>query len=238
MAYQRTYRKRKAPQAPYRRRRDSKPNARISQNGVGGAANSMTPKPMPPAQEVKTYDVSLSGTANSISGFAHILNLAATPQSPIAGIRVGAASSQRIGRQIRVVGVVLRGVINSSNQVTTEGEPYTMDVIWDSQSNGVLAPTNIIYDVAGGAGSIVNLPNANYAKRFTFIKRLELNGRAGIPTAQSIVNCTIKTNRLVNFDSDTGLTNDVEKNNLLLTFASVDPTATFTGVVRFLYVDA
>lgn len=201
----------------------------------------MTPKPMPPAQEVKTYDVAVNGTAQSSSGFAHILTTVtspAVPQSPISGIRVGASFNARIGRQIRVVGIVVRGLINSSNQVTTEGEPYTMDVIWDSQANGVLAPTNVLYDVAGGPGAVINLPNANYAKRFTFIKRLEVTGRAGIPTAVSIVNCTIKTNRLVCFDSDTGLTNDVEKNNLLLTFASVDPTATFTGVVRFLYVDA
>lgn len=201
----------------------------------------MTPKPMPPPLEVKTYDIACNGTALSASGFSHILTTVpagGTQQSPIAGIQTGPNSNARIGRQIRVVGIVLRGLINSSNQVTTEGEPYTMDVIWDSQSNGVLAPTNVIYDVAGGPGAVINLPNANYAKRFTFIKRLEVTGRAGIPTAVSIVNCTIKTNRLVNFDASTGNTSDVEKNNLLLTFASVDPTATFTGVVRFLYVDA
>jgi len=204
----------------------------------------MTPKPMPPPQEVKTYDTPIVGTTAG-AGFVEILTQVSPPlaaQSPISGIVVGAGSNQRVGRQIRVVGIVLRGVIASLSAVATEGLPYTMDIIWDSQSNGALPTLASIYDFRGTAGgNIDNLPNPNFAKRFTFAKRIETTGRAGIPTAKTIVNCSIKTNRLVNFDNSAGVTQDVEKNNLLLTFASTATLAvpaTFTGVIRFLYVDA
>jgi len=235
--------KRKRPSRTYRSSKASQPRAKISNGGVGGAANSMIPRPMPPPQEVKTQDEALSyiGAAGT-PGFNFILStrtVGAAKQSPLSSILPGTGSNQRIGRQVRIVGIVVRGILNSATNVgaANEGDAWSMDVIWDKQPNGALPLTTEVYDNGPGP-SIVNLPNANFAKRFTFVKRVQVSGRAGIPTAQAIVDCTIKTNKLVSFDSSFGTTADIETNNLLFTVASTDPNPTFIGVVRMLYVDA
>jgi len=236
--------KRKRPSRTYRSYKASQPRAKISNGGVGGAANSMMPKPMPPPQEVKTQDEALSFNAAgaAVSGFNFVLStrtVGAAQQSPLSSIVPGTGPNQRIGRQIRVVGIVLRGVVNSATNIggVNEGDAWTMDMIWDKQPNQALPTIAQVYDTGPGL-SVVNLPNANFVKRFSFAKRIQTSGRAGIPTAQTIVDCTIKTNRLVSYVSNLATTLDLEVNNLLFTLASTDPNVQFTGVVRMLYVDA
>lgn len=230
---------------PYKRRRttknyaSSKPYARISNGGVGGAANQMVPKPMPPPQEVKTYDIDVAGTASG-TGFTLMSSAAGIGPCFMAGITPGANSNQRVGRQIRVVGTCLRGVFDSKTLVP-EGFASTIDIFWDKQANGV-APTSaalmpVVYDFGAGS-SIINLPNSNFVKRFSFVKRLQVSGRAGIPTALQLIDATIKMNKLVIYDSATASATSVEQNSLLLSIASVGAGSTFVGTLRIMFVDA
>jgi len=195
---------------------------------------------MPPPQEVKTYDVDFAGqTPNPaiwvLCSSANV-NIGA---SFVSGISPGTGSDGRIGRQIRVVGVVLRGVLIATVSGGVDGVCSCIDVIWDKQPNGAVPLVNSIYDPAGAASATMkSLPNANFSKRFTFAKRLQVSGRAGIPTAEQIIDATIKCNRLVSFDSVAQNAASVETNALWISFVTNRVNSTVSGTVRFLYVDA
>lgn len=230
-------------QRPYKRRRTTKtsrPYARISNGGVGGAAQQMVPRPMPPPQEVKTFDIDVNGTATG-SGFTPMGSANVSIGACfLAGITPGANPNQRVGRQIRVVGVCLRGVLSSQGSSAFDsGLASCIDMVWDKQANGIAVPTNItavVYDETAGS-SIINLPNANFVKRFSFIKRIQ-DSRATIPTARRIIDATIKTSRLVNYDAATANATSVEQNSLLLFIASLQAGSTFVGTLRIMFVDA
>jgi len=244
MAYPRRQYQNSKRKRNYRTSRSTKmsqPRAKISQNGVGGAANSMVPRPMPPPQEVKTFDIDFAGTMATtpiwvLCSSANV-NIGA---SFVSGIIPGSNQNNRIGRQIRVVGVVLRGLLTIQvGAAGSEGGVSTMDVIWDRQPNGAVPTINTIYDPAGAANAVLkNLPNADFSKRFTFAKRLQVSGRAGTPTASQIIDASIKCNRLVSYDSVAANAASVEQNSLLISYVATQAASSVSGVVRFLYVDA
>lgn len=225
-----------------------KPKAIISKGGVGGGANQMVPRAMPPPMEVKTYDIGISATTSAHEGTLppFISVLPSGNDSIVSGIIPGVSAFTRIGRQIRVVGIVFRAVITAdatdppvppAPPVYIDGTPTTLDLIWDKQANGAVPLLSQIYNLSA-ANNISVLPNADFAKRFDFIKRVQTSGRAGIPTALQLVDLSIKTNRLVNFDAAALGVGSVETNNLLLMFSSCAVGSSITGNIRILYVDA
>ena len=224
---------------PYKKKKSSKPYARISNGGVGGAAHEMVPRPMPPAQEVKTFNIDVNGVSPLNGGFTTMYSAAVNINACfLGGIVPGADPTQRIGRQIRVVGLVLRGIVACPNGTNPqEGVPYTIDMLWDKQPNGFIATPLTIYDQSPSA-SIINLPNANFVKRFSFVKRIQNTGRAGIPTARQIIDATIKTNKLVSYDNAAANANSVEQNSFLISWCSDVAASTFSGTLRIMYVDA
>lgn len=224
---------------PYKKKRSSKPYARISNGGVGGAAHEMVPRPMPPAQEVKTFNIDVNGVSPSGGGFTTMYSSATAINAAfLGGIIPGAGPTERIGRQIRVVGLVLRGFIVCPNAIyPNEGVPYTIDMLWDKQPNGFIATPLTIYDQSPSA-SIINLPNANFTKRFSFVKRIQMSGRAGIPTARQLIDATIRTNKLVSYDNAAANASSVEQNSFLISWCSDVVASTFSGVLRVMYVDA
>lgn len=227
---------------PYRKKRSS--SVKLSQGGVAGAANQMIPRQIAYPGEVKTFDTNLSGSLPASATLPWQLlwpnTTVITGQETILGqIVPGTSAFTRVGRQIRVVGIIIRGQMTTptGSSFPNEGAPSAMDVIWDKQPNGAHPTIPNIYN-ASVVNSMSSLPNADFAKRFTFVKRLQISGRAGIPTATQIYDFSIKTNKLVNYDGAESLASAVETNNLLVTFSSLAASTKFLGTIRILYVDA
>jgi len=201
-----------------------KPRATISQAGVGGAKAQMSAGLQLP-QEVKSVDTAIS-VAPATGDWSYASSAA------LANIRQGVLDNQRIGRKIRLVGILVRATVNTEGVAQGEGgQPYTVDLIQDTQCNGNVPGLTTVYQAAGRN----NLPNSNFQQRFRWLARREVQGQQ---TSASTVNITYKCNILVSFDADNGLVSDIEKNNILLSWCSVDPTPNMTGIIRFMYVDA
>lgn len=178
-----------------------------------------------PPQEIKNIDIAIN-TAPATGDWSYLQS------AGLANIRVGSAPNQRLGRKIRLVGILLRCVVNTSDVANPDtGLPYTIDLIQDTQTNSAVPGTNSVYSNA----TRFSMPNSNFSQRFKFLKRTEKGPQQ---TPFSLVSWSKKVNIVVYYDADNGLISDVEKNNVLLSFSSDDATPNVQGVLRFMYVDA
>ncbi len=208
-----------------------KPRFLLSQGGVPSARNAaLGTMSYPP--EVKYLDID---TGVVIGGNWQYLTTATCSL-----IGQGTGPSQRIGRQIRLVGVSYRFTVAS--ELSASPSAYCMDFIMDKQPSGAsTAPalfpnsttsTNAIY--AGTEN--FNLPNVLGQDRFQFMKRVE---RKSPNTRFNVESGLIKMNKLVTYDGSTLSISDLVSNNLLVTFSAViNSTTSVAGTVRLLYVDA
>lgn len=192
--------------------------------GVGGASQRLSAG-LPPPPEVKNRDIAISNTYAAVDVNAWKLISTDT----IFPIVQGVGTNNRIGRKIRVIGLVLRmhAIIGS----TSNPAPSTVDLVWDKSPNGALPTIGQIY----GGSSILALPNPDYAERFQFLKRIEINPPGNAVT--TCRNCTLKMNHTVVFDKNDTLITDLETGNLVVV-ASAKATGSFEGTLRVLYVDA
>lgn len=229
MRFNSTRYKRKATSAPYPRKK-----ARVvSQRPVPGAFARMTVG-IPRPQEVKVQEINVNHTG--VSGGWQFIG--STGYGLMGSIVQGTDFGNRIGRDIRVVGIVYRlSCISASGTAGSyDPLPYTVDMLWDSQSNGQIPNIANIYQTTVRTA----LTNPEFEDRYTFIKRCEVRDPQQRTTTLSGM---IKTNRLVSYVGS-GATPDplgvlsVLKNNFLITCSSADSTPTFVGTIRVLYVDA
>lgn len=203
--------------------------ALLSQASVPGAGAHIRAYARPTAPELKFFDINISTSVQN--EFWNIIsNLA------LASIVQGTGASQRLGRKIRVRGIVLRGKAEIANVPDTSVTarfpgPYTMDFLWDKQCNGAVPQVTDIYSTANAQG----LPNPLYDDRFKFIKRISRDD-PNSPFTQ--VNAKINCNQVITYDASTGNITDLSTVNLLVTMVTpFDSTPTFSGILRILYVD-
>ena len=205
---------------PYKRPKIGK--AIVSQGGVAGGVQRMTAG-LPPPPEIKTKDSIVNATTSGTGDWTVV-----SPATVFSSITQGAAPEQRVGRKIRVVGIVLRLDI-----LSTAVDPYTMDLLWDKQPNGAQALLTNIYT---GASS-EQLPNSNFTDRFQFVKRWKSDPSQSSTISQ--IDYSMKCNKVVSYDGNTGLIGDIEQNELLLTLCSSSiVNQVIQGIFRVLYVDA
>ena len=203
----------------------SQATAVTSRAGVPGAAARMTQGIQQP-QEIKTFDTVVTHIGNS-TDWSYVL------QSSLALIRLGAGSQQRNGRQLRLMGIDVRFIINTGNVTApTLGQPYSLHMIQDKQANGSTPSINQIYTSANR----YSLPDTKYLQRFKWLHSVERT--LGCTTANTMVTFNFPCNILISYDADTGLIGDIESNNILMLFSTDSPTNTLTGIVRYNYVDA
>lgn len=207
----------------------------LRQGGVNGAHAVMRPAPMPPPSEIKYYD--WTGTVvPATSGWYNINSVLVNPPAltvkGIQNIRVGAGPSDRIGRNIRIVGIVMRGIANTDVGLGTIYSPYTIDALWDNQCNGALATVAEIYTTPSGLSPANPLTD----KRFQFIKRVNALDRSH---ATTMFDYSVKCNKVIEYKSDTGDVKDLSSNNLIFTMcAPSDAAPQLDFYCRVLYVDA
>ena len=190
----------------------------------------MVPNILPPVQEVKYRDQA-SGVpvATASSGFT-IINGSILP-----AIVPGSGASNRIGRNIRVVGVVVRALINSEITVGTGAlySPVTMDLLWDNQCNGAVATVAQIYTTPING---TTLPNPLNDSRFKFVKRTQIK-QPQCPN--NIIDFTYNCNKVIEYSGDANDILSLSKCNLYLTLSTpADASATIDYTMRVLYVDA
>lgn len=187
---------------------------------------------LPPPPEIKNFDSTISIASDYADTKIQI-----SPDDILAGIVQGASPNQRVGRTIRVVGLVLRltcqAVADGANPPLSQ--PYTVDVLWDNQtSNATPAAPPDITEVYTGP-QMDALPNVNFSERFQFFKRF--NSPPARSEYVSIVNATLKCSKIVEYKASTAALSDLTKCNLLMYMVSPG-NFQVEGTVRVLYVDA
>ena len=157
--------------------------------------------------------------------------------SPFSGIVQGTGPSQRIGRKIRVIGIVVRLT------AVAAGTPLAFDLVVDKQCNGIAATAAQVYLTPADPSSF---PNPFEETRFQFMKRVQNNNYClTAPTAASsefVVSYTVKCNKTVEYNATTGAISDLTSDNLTLFACAMSTGGVLqkiaNGQIRVLYVDA
>ncbi len=210
--------------------------------GTGGVAGSGVVRVaagIPLAPEVKYTEGGFTtpgaGTAGAWTTMNNLL---------VSNITQGTSSNNRLGKNIRVIGVLYRMAIKygpSSVTAPSDPRPYTVDFIWDKKPTATSATIQEIYDsaAAGGAVDGTILPNPLQETRFTWQKRVE---RPAPNSDYSLVAGSFKCNKFVSYSANTGGLSDIEQNNMIVNFGhcALDATnrAAVSGRIRLLFVDA
>jgi hypothetical protein len=208
----------------------------LSQGGVPGASRMLARGYPASTHEIKYRDV---GVVTPTAGTAG--NWFVSMSNVIGAITNSVGSSNRIGRAVRIVGVVYRLEIVAALESTTsttpraaEAVPWCADFVWDKQTNSLVADIQDIYTAA----NVNSFPNPFNEHRFQFAKRLKNNS----PNQKaSRLDGSFKCNKLVTFSGNTGTVIDVETNNLLFLVGSSNTSPiplTVAGTIRVLFVDA
>jgi hypothetical protein len=206
-----------------KRAKSTRTSVNITQGGVPGA-NAYVPRSLyaaPP--ELKYFDINLStGTGTSWQILSN---------QSLCSIVQGTGASQRIGRKIRVKGVVFRGTSTLGVSTNNAWNPYTIDFIWDKQCNGASPVIGSIY--VNGAAQ--NLPNPENDERFVWQKRYAKND----PNSNfQLIDTSFKCNKLITYDGSTGSLTDLTSTNLLVTYVCpFDADPTLVAVLRILFID-
>ena len=183
-------------------------------------------------QEVKSCDITVSTLAPL--GWQYLIS------DTFADISNGFAGDQRVGRSIRVVGIVFRASVLSCFQFPDEAItplPYTIDFMWNHRST--IQPPDIteIY-LRPGDQYYKSLPNPALPL-LKFIKRVQREPKQNFTT----VNVNIACNKVITWASFPTFAPDTE---LYITCANQyssapDPSSFPLSIVsrlRVLYVDA
>jgi len=204
-------------------------NSVMSQGGVPGGGVVRLIKSIP-SVEVKSrlQSITIPGVAN--------LWTQIDPGDLLSGIIQGTAPSERIGRKIRVIGIIVRIPF----QVAVG--PWTIDLVRDKQCNGVAAGAAIVYSDQNWGSP----PNNLYEERFQFMKRSESTNfslePAGATDCIAAISYQKKCNFVVEYNGTTGGVTDLVSDNLMLWSNHSNPTSGLVpvakGFVRVLFVDA
>lgn len=205
----------------------------MSQGGVPGGGVVKLIKQIP-SVEVKYYDFPLI-TGTFATGWTDIsTNTAANPTSPFSAIFEGTTPTTRVGRKIRVIGLIVRAVCESS------GAPMSFDLVVDKQCNGATATAAQVYSTPADPASF---PNPLDETRFRFLKRIENKNVALAVNAigQYLVSFQVKTNISVEYRASTTNISDLSSDNLQLFACSCSSGGLqkiISGQIRVLYTDA
>lgn len=219
----RTYARNRGIYAPRR------PRAILSQGGVPSAANHVKgTMNIPP--EVKWFEVAVTDPTTG--------NWSYLTTTLLAGIGIGSGPNQRVGRQIRMLGIAYR-IILSNASAAGVAQPYTIDFILDKQPSGAAAPaignTGLVTNAVYTSVNRFDLPNIYGQDRYQFLRRIEKTDPNGVATVQSGV---INIDKIVTYDASTLAIEDLVSNNILITMCSSSPDPGVSGIIRVLYVDA
>lgn len=216
-----------AKKQQYQWKRQRLQSAQLSQALVPGAGARIRATARPTAPELKYFDLNISTSVQN--NFWNIIS-----NLSLSSITQGVGNNSRIGRKIRVRGIVLRGKFIATVEPTPAArlaQPWTMDFLWDKQCNGAVPQITDIYTSANSQG----LPNPLFDDRFKFIKRLSKDDPQS-PHQQ--INTKINCNQVITYDASTGAITDLTTTNLLVIMVTpFDATPTFSGILRILYVD-
>ena len=203
---------------------------------AGTRADILVPSSMNLSQEVKFIDTAvLSAGATTRWNYISVNTLFAIAQ--------GTGNSNRVGRSIRVVGIVLRANVRSLSSTTNPTvRPYTIDVLLDRHADGVLPAVSTFYtpvvDAANGARYSA-IPDPLCLSRIKWLKRVQRDPKH----VNSTVNIVIPMDELVTYGgADPAATYPTK--DLYVTFCPdaydpvLVPDVLVAGRIRVLYVDA
>ena len=206
-------------------------NSVMSQGGVPGGGVVRLIKSIP-SVEVKSAlnAITVVGTAGNFVQFDN--------GDLLSSIVQGTEPYQRIGRKIRVIGIIVR------MDFQVPPGPWTFDLVRDKQCNGITATTSLVYS---DPTKWSTPPNNLYEERFQFMKRTENLNSSQEPFGASGNFTTVgisyqkKCNFVVEYAASTGATADLVSDNLLFFGCNGNASGPISpsnkGFIRFLYVD-
>jgi len=198
---------------------------------------------IPLPAEVKFFDQGLLPLAVGTGNWQFL------QKEALGSIPCNATTTGRIGRQIKLVGIVYRiSVVTFNSSIPTPNgaaSPFTIDFICDKQCNGAY-PTIAVTATSGTSNAIysgelqADLPNVRGQDRFTFLRRVQVLNPL---SAQHNIVGSIACNHLITYDTDSTTApaipvSDLATKNIVVTYSSLGPTNSVTGNVRYYYVDA
>ena len=205
----------------------------MSQGGVPGGGITRLMKQIP-SVEVKSRTAQITGPSANNS-WTQI-----DDGTMLAGIINGPGINQRVGRKIRIIGLIVRC------SFTNTAGPWTIDLVLDKQANGNIPSTAAVYQSARWSSP----PNPLFDQRFQFLRRSEklndgmsLDPQTPTELTQQGLSYQKKMNLTVEYLSSTGTVSDLGSSNLLL-YANNPSNSTGLGIgsiegfIRVLYVDA
>lgn len=194
--------------------------------------------------EVKNLDIYADGI---VFGVTMAVGTTSTTGNLLVGVLQGTSENQRIGRDILVKSVHIRGVLEFIPSVVADTfDMAIIYVIFDTQCNGgggggtpcVLA--DLFVNTAAGE-ELLNMDNTG---RFRVLRRLVYSFNtptftpAGLPVSQfAEVDCWIPCNTKVTYSAGTGTISEIRTNNIFLAYGSSAGKCVFAGVHRIRFTD-
>jgi hypothetical protein len=184
--------------------------------------------------ETKFFDTLINETSITATGsIVPSLNLVAQ----------GTADNQRIGRELKIKGLYIRGQFEQNTSTTvTSAIKMRLIIYLDKQANGAAATMGDILDTTVITTPVNAFRNLDNAKRFKILKdkRVQLNfyGHDGTNAFEHAVNFnyawTPKKPLSVEFSSTTGGITEIRSNNIgiLLVSNTASALAQFDGGAR------
>jgi len=200
--------------------------------------------------EVKNYDV--SNGIGFTTGTSMAVGTSTATGNILAGLSQGTGETQRVGREVILKSLMLRGVVSFNPTASSDHvELFILYVILDTQCNGgggggtpcVLG--DLFSTLAAGAEQL-NMDNTN---RFRVLKRYTalFNTNAFQATAGSTTipceqlrqcNIYIPLNMKAVFSSTTGVITEIRSNNIFLAYGSANAKCDAAFSSRFRFTDA
>ena len=206
------------------------PLSSMSQGGVPGGGVVKLKKQIP-SIECKFFDSPITCTTAPANFWQQVDSGAI-----LSGIVQGTGPSQRIGRKIKVVGLIIRCAFDIAPTA------WVLDVVRDKQCNGAQATAAQVYTLPF---EFTSLPSPFEETRFQFIKRFQqqnfVNVAPGAATAQ-MVSKALKCNFTAEYNATTGAVTDLTSDNIQVYMNTLNTTAAaianVRSVIRVLYTDA
>lgn len=194
--------------------------------------------------EVKNFDIVNDGLAFGVN-----MAVGTTAQSGnlLVGITQGTTENNRIGREILVKSVHIRGILEFNPTVTVDVFDHAIIyVILDTQANGGGGGGTpcVLADLFSNVVSAEELLNMDNTQRFRVLRRAVYQfetktlsaGTNPIPQA-CLVDLWIPCNMRVVYSAATGTISEIRDNNIFLAYGSSTGKCVFAGAHRVRFTD-
>jgi len=180
--------------------------------------------------ELKNFTVDLGQTNFGVSGtIQHLTGIAQNP-----------AENQRIGEDVTVKSIAIRGKISDMTSTGTLSTPsyYRFYVVKDRQQVNDTTPA--ISDIFSSTDPVLALPSISFSERFTFLWQSPLLQNNAVLTGNQFPVCTWSWSGTIKVGYNGSGSTDIQKNGIYFVILTTDAggVVDFTGSARVSFTDS